>query len=444
MSILDQVRVDGLLRAGRPVVVMLSGGRDSTCLLDLAVRICGAGGVTALHVNYGMREAAGEDERHCAALCAALGAPLAVERPRRPDTGNLQAWARDARYGAGAQIALERGADVAAGHTLTDQVETILYRLASSPSRRALYGMPAREGLLVRPLLQFTREETGAYCAERGLSWREDDTNESHAFARGRIRAELVPALVAVHPGAQRNVLALAEVLRDEGAVLDSLVDEVLERPGVVELGRLRALPLALQRLVVQRLADAAAGGLAPGAARRAGEIAALADRGTVSLDIGNGLRAVAEYGRLRLERLGTRPATAPDAVSLPIPGEARFGDYEVICEVGAPARGAGILDRAALGSELLVRAWRAGDRMAPLGLQGTKSLQDLFTARRIPRRERAALPVVEARGEIAWVAGVATSERFKVTDSTREAARLMVREPRNGAREPDDAAAAD
>ncbi|MBV9681284.1 MAG: tRNA lysidine(34) synthetase TilS [Solirubrobacterales bacterium] len=106
-----------------------------------------------------------------------------------------------------------------------------------------------------------------------------------------------------------------------------------------------------------------------------------------------------------------------------------RFGSCEVRCEVVAPAREQGVLDRAALGSsELTVRAWRPGDRMAPLGLGGTKSLQDLFTARRVPRLERRSVPVVEARGEIAWVARVATSEHFKVTAGTREAVRLSCR----------------
>ena len=81
------------------------------------------------------------------------------------------------------------------------------------------------------------------------------------------------------------------------------------------------------------------------------------------------------------------------------------------------------------LGEELLVRSWRPGDRMRPLGLGGSKSLQDLFTARRVPRRRRASVAVVESGGEIAWVAGVATSDSFKVTEETRETVRLTVRE---------------
>ena len=441
----DVVRAAGLLAAGRPVVVLFSGGRDSTCLLDLAARIAGRDAVTALHVNYGMRGASSDaDEHHCMELCARLGVPLEVRRPRRPETGNFQAWARAERYGAAAQIAVARGADVAAGHTATDQVETILYRLASSPSRRALLGMRSRDGLLVRPLLEFTRAQTAAYCEDRALGWREDESNESPAYARNRVRAALVPALEAVHPGAQENVLALGQVLRDEAAVLDALVDELLSGRTEFELTQLRELPGAVRRLVVQRLADDAAGtdAIAPGVGRRAPEIAALSDQGTAMLDVGSGVRAVAEYGTLRFERARPPVRGAPDPVALEIPGAVVFGSSEIRCEIGHAEPGPGVLDRGTLGARLLVRSWRAGDRMAPLGLDGTKSLQDLFTARRVPRRERAGVAVVESEGEIAWVAGVATSERFKVTDATREMVRLSVTEATPQACEPDDGAA--
>ncbi len=306
MSDMEQVvRAQGLLAEGRPVVVMYSGGRDSTCLLDLAARIAGPPAVSALHVNYGLRATADADERHCAAVCESLRIQLDVRRPVRVSegSGNLQAWARDERYRAAGDLAVARTADVAVGHTRSDQVETILYRLASSPSRRAVLGMLARDGALVRPLLGFTREETGAYCTTHGLRWRDDETNDSTAYARNRIRRELVPALERVHPAAQENVLALAEILRAEAEVLDELVSATLDGRAEIALEHLRELAPALRRLVVQRLADDAAGGPAAGVARRAEEVAAMPAHGTSALDLPSGIRATVRNGVITFGR---------------------------------------------------------------------------------------------------------------------------------------------
>lgn len=306
---LDEVREGGLLPAGTPLVAMLSGGRDSVCLLDLAVRLLGPGAVTALHVNYGLRDEAGEDEAHCAALCERLGTRLVVERPRRPEgPGNLQAWARDARYAAAARLAEPLGAAIATGHTADDQVETILYRLASSPSRRALLGMRQRDGSLVRPLLGVTREQTTAYCEERGLAWRDDSTNAELAYARNRVRHGLAAALAEVHPAAAQNVLRTAELLRDEAKVLDELIAAEIDGSnggdrGTIALERLAELPAALRRLVVQQLADRAAGRPVPGAANHADEVAGLRRTGRAMLDLGGGVRAIAERGVLHAER---------------------------------------------------------------------------------------------------------------------------------------------
>ena len=292
------VEATGLLRRA-PVVVLFSGGRDSTCLLDLAVRL--GADVSALHVDYGLRPDSAGDAEHCARVCASLGIELAVQRPRRPeDAGNLQAWARDVRYGAAARLAGARDADVAAGHTASDQAETVLYRLAASPGRRALLGMAARDGRLVRPLLGITRAETAAYCRARGLAWREDASNASDAFARNRVRHELLPALQSVHPAAEENVRRTAELLREEAAVLDEVVAGVLDGREEIELDRLAALPPALARLVVRRLAEGATGTVVPRAARRTGDVLALGSDG--ALDLGNGARARVRAGMLSFE----------------------------------------------------------------------------------------------------------------------------------------------
>jgi tRNA(Ile)-lysidine synthase len=319
-AMLERVRAEGLIEPRRPLVVLLSGGRDSTCLLDLATAIAGAGSVRALHLNYGLRESAGRDERHCRELCAELGVALQVTTPVVAPRGNIQAWAREQRFAAAAQLAdALDGARIATGYTATDQVETILYRLISSPSRRALSGPQALAGNVIRPLLAFTREQTGQYCTERGLAWVDDETNATDKYVRNRIRNELVPLLNELHPGAERNILTLAATLRDEQLVLDGLVEaELGERRDTahqpqpqaltIELRRLRELPPGLARLVLQRMADAVNNEPAPGASRRLAEILALPQLGTAHLDLPHRIRATVRDGVLRLTETDAKP----------------------------------------------------------------------------------------------------------------------------------------
>jgi tRNA(Ile)-lysidine synthase len=323
----ETVRAGGLLGSAQPLVAMLSGGRDSVCLLDVAVALRGADAVHALHVNYGLRAGADAEQRHCATLCEQLGVALDVVRAERGASpaggsregadvptapagsdGNLQAWAREVRYDAARALASERGALIASGHTASDQVETILYRLAASPGRRALLGMSAVEGALVRPLLAVTREQTAAYCEARGLRWCEDESNADQRYARVRVRGGVVPALRAVHPAAESNVLRTALLLREETELLDGLVAAELAGRASISLTRLRELPSALARLIVICLAEDAAGTYVPQAGERVGELLALGERGGhAELHVGGQACAVIDAGTLSMRRLPPR-----------------------------------------------------------------------------------------------------------------------------------------
>ena len=184
----------------------------------------------------------------------------------------------------------------------------------------------------------------------------------------------------------------------------------------------LREHPPAVRRLVLRRLA---------GDRPVPDSIADLDERGTKSLDLGDGLRAVAEYGTLRFTRARESEEAAPEPVALPVPGRARFGDWEVEAATAAP--GEVSVAAGSLAEGATVRGWREGDRMRPVGLGGTKTLQDLFTDRKIPRALRRTLPIVEAGGQIVWVAGVALDERFAATGeqpSVGLSARSLARSP--------------
>jgi tRNA(Ile)-lysidine synthase len=393
---LAAARRSGLVRAGEPLLALLSGGGDSVCLVDVALRL--GARASALHVNYGLRPGADEDEAFVRELCRRLEVPLHVERVELGEEGNLQERAREARYSLAEGLA---EADYAAAHTASDQAETVLYRLAVSPGSRALHGMATRRGRLVRPLLAVTRDEVRDYLRARGLDWREDPSNADRRFARARVRHELLDALRTIGPAPERTIAETARQLREEAELLDAAVDAAMEELGggpAVSLPELRERPPALRRLILRRLA---------GDRPVPDSILDVDDRGTKSIDLGGGLRAVAEYGTLRFAR--TREEKLPEPVELTVPGRVRFGDWEVEASLG----GAGEVSVSGLGPSATVRAWRDGDRIRPAGLGGTKTLQDLFTDRKVPRALRRTLPVVEVGGAIVWVAGVAVDERF-------------------------------
>ena len=189
----------------------------------------------------------------------------------------------------------------------------------------------------------------------------------------------------------------------------------------------------ALRRLALRALAERAAGFPMPLGRHRAAQImrlAGLPEGGQVEL--GHGVRAICEAGLIRFETAFEADA-APAPTALQIPGRCRFGRWEVRAELRAgPVDPAGPdlanLDAEALGDLLEVRSWREGDRMRPLGMEGTKTLQDLFTDRGVPRSLRHRLPVVTAAGKVVWVAGVAVSDDFRLGSEAREVAILTAR----------------
>lgn len=254
-SVESWIRRHDLIPPGGDVVCLVSGGPDSTCLLHVLPEL--GYGVSALHVNHGLRgDESDEDARFCREL---LGAEI-IDASNSLLQSPSEAALRDTRY----RLTDRRGLR-ATGHTASDQVETVLYRLVSSGSTKGI--KPNREDGVVRPLLSVWREETEAYCRERGLPFRSDSSNPD--TKRGLIRDEILPLLRRLHPGADRNLLALA----DERA----------------------RLPRALERTLTELLSSTT---------------------GTKAADLGGGIRAVREYETVRLEgRVSFGPWTLESTV---------------------------------------------------------------------------------------------------------------------------------
>lgn len=441
----EAIRASGLIAPGSRGVVMVSGGADSACLLAGLVAVLGSDSLDAVHLNYRLRPDSDDDEAVCRDLCGRLLVDLRVERPSLP-TGNLQAAARDARYAAAERIRAQYGAAwIATGHNRTDLAETMIYRLAVSPGRRAMLGLAPRRGRIVRPLLAIGRDRLREIAAAAALPYRDDPSNLDPRFARVRVRNTVLPVLKELSPEFERNLAATWREIAQESDALEALAAEAIEEadsgaePGATTVAALRPLHPAVRRIALRRLAERVAGKQLPLGIAKAEEIWRVATRpqGGV-VDLVGGVRAICESGWL-VFAAGSTPAGAPvgsvgprtngspwpDAV-LPVPGDCNWGRWRLQADLhpGRPSRPLGpdlaMLDADLIGDRLSVRGWREGDRISPLGLEGSKSLQDLFTDRGVPRSHRRLLPVLVAGEEIAWVAGLAIGDRFKLHPGTR------------------------
>ena len=341
--------------------------------------------------------------------------PLTVERVRLPDEGNLQA-AGPRRPLRGWPSGCAEG-DYAAAHTASDQAETVLYRLAVSPgpAGAAGHGAAAAGGWCARCWRPPARRRA-SYCRARGLRLARGRRPTTTRASRARACAhELLPALRELAPAAERTIAETARLLREEAEVLDAAAAEALAGLGggpAVELAALRALPPALARLVLRELAEEAAGSRAPCRVREADAVLALgrAAAGPRALDLGGGLRAVAEYGTLRFRpRRGRR--RRPSRCALPVPGVAPLrrlggrggagaGEVTVaVARVDGPADGARLA---------------RGRPHAP-GRPGRHqdARRTCSPTARCRARCAARCRWWSRGGEIVWVAGVALDERF-------------------------------
>jgi tRNA(Ile)-lysidine synthase len=429
-----------MLRGGEAVLVAVSGGPDSVALLDV---LCALGeslglALTVAHVHHGLRPEADAEADGVQRLCEHLGVPCHVERVtvrREAPWDGLEAESRRARHAALERVARVVGAArIATGHTADDQAETVLMRLLQGAGPRGLGGIAPARGLLIRPLIETRRSAIEEYLRERGLAWAEDPSNRDPRFLRTRIRHDLLPFMAELtgasvvealgrSAAAARAVVAdleeraradLARLATRDGAGITLDVGGLAERPlelaaemlrqAAALLGETRPLRGPAQRALRWLLAEAPR--------RRAARLGRLAVERS-----GQRLR----IGPVALPALTTRAWLVPGALELPEVGArldarivGRAGDYAIPREPGRAA-----FDADALPSALSVRARRRGDLFSPFGAPALRRLKSFLIDAGVPRWQRARTPLVEAGGEIIWVAGIRRGSIAPVTAAT-------------------------
>jgi len=448
-----------LLEEGEPVLVAVSGGLDSVTCLSVLCRL--GYNVHALHANYGLREGADADEELVRRWCDEQDPPIpltvvSLNAQARADAEgeSFQEAARRLRYAALAEQAEAIGATVVAtGHHRDDQAETLLLNLVRGSGPEGLAGMrpsrplqDARSVSLVRPLLDARRDDIEAYAEAVDLPWRTDPTNRSLDYDRGVMRTEILPRL-AEHFDGVRGTLARSAALMGEYVdqalrpALDERMSEAFvdcDPGGWLSLDALREEPPVWRR----RLLLAALRRTLPDASYSY----AMAEELDALVDAQVGRRLEVGEGTVWREREGLRflPETAPPqsfsptsvdrgtAVSIP------QGRLLVEACAGRPASLASgspfveYADADRLGTDLRVRPWADGDRIRPLGLDGSKTVSDLLTDAQVPAHQRDRVSVLCTADHLAWVVGHRLDHRVRVRPGTDRVARLVLRPREN------------
>jgi tRNA(Ile)-lysidine synthase len=469
----DYIARTGILAPGGRVVVGVSGGTDSLCLLDCLHRL--GYSLVLAHLDHRIRPESGEEAESClrAAQTYAIPAEIGVEDVRAFAEGgySLEEAGRLLRYRFLARTAKKHGCHViATGHTADDQAETILMHFLRGSGPDGLRGMlpsarlddwvgiPEGAGVtLVRPLLGLQREQTLAHCLENGLEPIQDPSNEDQAFFRNRLRQSLLPELETYNPGIRDVLLRTGQVMaaiaeHQEEEVDDAwpeVVEHVGERALRLRMAFLRELPQAIQRALMRR----AIWSLKPLLRDVGFEQVARALHFLHGRDSG---RRQALVGDLELLRMGEDVLLwAPGSevsfsdwpqlhsrkqVMLEVPGKVDLAmGWQIVASrttvspdglkglVEKAGKSRVFLDGELLKGKLHVRGIKAGDRIRPLGMKGRMKVADLYVNEGIPQPVREKWPLVMHRRQIVWVAGLRMAEAARLTEESRKVVELRL-----------------
>jgi tRNA(Ile)-lysidine synthase len=447
--------------AGRVWVVAVSGGGDSVGLLRVLCELAEPLGLvlTVAHLDHGVRgEAARADALFVAELAKSLGLEAVVGRWQPDRTGHFEVDARRARYDWLTQVARARGAGaVAVGHTRDDQAETILHRILRGTGPRGLAGIPAQRWLakdpgllLVRPMLQVSRQEIRAYLASINQPFREDETNAVLSRTRSRIRHDLLPKLAAEYnPAVSGALVRLGElsrslarfIEREALAVVRSATVSASEDAVVLKRGILQSASRSMRTEILRRIWRRAGWPEGSMSAERWRRLAALIEREEVKGRV-IGARVELRCDGLfvvlrRLPKTRVRAAASGPAGEIPLAVPGRTDVPWAGCSVDASMEGfpddsaAEVVDFDRVAGRLFIRAPVAGDRFDPLGMGGkTMALADFFRGRRVARERRVRTPLLCDQRGIIWVGGHRIAERVKATDGTERVLTLRLSSP--------------
>ena len=448
-----------MIASGDRIGVALSGGADSVALL-YALRFIGidyGASLFIIHVNHGLR---GDESDRDELFIKRLGENLhlafdsrhiSIPNIRQQKRGSIEDIARDERYRCFEEIKNRRGlTKIALGHTLGDQVETVLMKVLRGSGLSGLRGiLPVRDNVYIRPLIETTRAEIVEFLHEQHVDYVFDSSNEDESYLRNRVRRKLLPELLeSYNPQLFRTIGQMVDVLRLEDEYFSVKVEEILTEwnlpdgkiPVVLSVNKFKGSHEALQRRIIRRLIGSVSKAKHEVEYRQVKAVIDFLVGGKPQgmVHIGGNVRVRREYDALFFETESDGGRTAEKAAeemlprfyySLQIPSVIALDEISrsISCEIVDSAAvnfsmpTCAFMDCDTLEFPLHVRNVKPGDIIQPLGMKGTKKVKEIFIDAKIPRWRRRQIPVIEDGKSIVWIGGICLSERVRVTSGTKK-----------------------
>ena len=462
------IETHSMLNRGDHLVVAVSGGPDSVALLHILMGLREEYQLrlTAAHLNHGLRkDEADREEFFVHRLCADMGIACVCRRTniielKKGKSRSLEEIGREERYRFFQETALQCGAGkIAVGHHRDDQAETLLLHLLRGSGMEGLRGiLPVRDGRIIRPLLDVGRSEILEYLRLSKISYVTDSSNRSTLFLRNRIRNELIPETASrYNPRLVETLCRTAEIIRRDNDYLSEVVRQILNGWQIVPGSPDIALPVAdfqslheaIQGRIVKCLLESAASNQKDISYRHVESVLSLARRTDcryLFLDMPFGV--IVERGRdvLRIRKnrkqrvVGRSPekkrgiqfeyrVNVPATVHLKEIGRIVRLDWseKPTLEEMSDRPETAFMDYDRFTLPLTLRNFRPGDRIHPLGSDGTKKLKEYFIDRKIPAPRRSEIPLLVDAVSIVWIGGERISERVRVTERTRRVLKAEV-----------------
>jgi tRNA(Ile)-lysidine synthase len=455
----ETIKEHKMLSSGDRVLIGLSGGPDSVCLAVVLGKLRDEFNLnlSAVYINHCIRPEEVEREiAFCRQFCEERSMrfyvrTVQVRKDAEAKGSNIQESARDLRYKMYEAVAAETGAaKIALGHNADDQAETVLMWLIRGSGRSGMTGIPPVRGRIIRPLIGIERKEIREFLAGvadevqgmLGQPYVLDTSNFKEEYLRNWIRLSLLEEIKKRNPAVVHDICRTAAIIREEDEFIELQVTKALMRlisrksNSHIELfaSPLQTLEKPLLRRVLRRALDATTG-LRGISFTHVEDIIKLIRHGKAGdrIHLPKNVRVVMEYSVLKITAdavvgIGAREIRPPCEVNINEINAVLKATLEDRSEDVADDRMSVVLDAGVLSFPLMVRGRAEGDFFYPLGFGKKKKIQDFFVDEKIPRDERARVPIVVSGNDIIWIAGYRADERFKVTEKTERVLKLIIK----------------